>query len=152
SIFSTLSTWPPVAPWSTTTRSSPKRAPIRPAVSPARPAPTITRSCVCAAIALRDHKIRSVHMTYTPALDVDALLAIDIHVHAGVSGTGPRAEAPQAGRNDTLARQTQRTGAGGQTPDETAAYYRERKIAAAIWGIDPLATGGTRPGFVSNDE
>ena len=71
-------------------------------------------------------------MTYTPAVDVDALLAIDIHVHAGVSGTGPRAEAPQSGRDDTLSRQTQRAGAGGQTPDETAAYYRERKIAATI--------------------
>jgi predicted TIM-barrel fold metal-dependent hydrolase len=92
-------------------------------------------------------------MSYSPALDVDALLAIDIHVHAGVSGSGPRAEAPQAGRNDTLARQTQRTGAGGQTPDETAAYYRERKIAAVIWGTDPQSTGGpARPGAVSNDE
>jgi predicted TIM-barrel fold metal-dependent hydrolase len=91
-------------------------------------------------------------MTYTPAVDVDALLAIDIHVHAGVSGKGPRAEAPQAGRQDTLSRQTQRAGAGGQTPDETAAYYRERKIAAAIWGVDPLSTGGARPGSVSNDE
>ncbi|HEY3062206.1 MAG TPA: amidohydrolase family protein [Chloroflexota bacterium] len=92
-------------------------------------------------------------MTYSPAVDVDALLAIDIHVHAGVSGTGPRAEAPQAGRDDTLSRQTQRAGAGGQTPDETAAYYRERKIAAAIWGIDPQSTGGLmRPGAVTNDE
>jgi predicted TIM-barrel fold metal-dependent hydrolase len=91
-------------------------------------------------------------MTYTPAVDVDALLAIDIHVHAGVSGHGPRAESPQAGRDDTLSRQTQRAGAGGQTPDETAAYYRERKIAATIWGIDPLSTGGSRPGSVSNDE
>src|SRR6266536_2693917 len=91
-------------------------------------------------------------MTYSPAVDVDALLAIDIHVHAGVSRKGPRAEAPQAGRDDTLSRQTQRTGAGGQTPDETAAYYRARKIAAAIWGVDPLSTSGLRPGSVSNDE
>jgi uncharacterized protein len=91
-------------------------------------------------------------MTYTPAVDVDALLAIDIHVHAGVSGTGPRAETPRSGRDDTLSRQTQRAGAGGQTPDETAAYYRARKIAAAIWGVDPLSTGGSRPGSVSNDE
>jgi len=92
-------------------------------------------------------------MTYSPAVDVDALLAIDIHVHAGVSGKGPRAEAPQAGRDDTLSRQTQRAGAGDQTPDETAAYYRERKIAAAIWGIDPQSTGGLiRPGAVTNEE
>jgi len=90
-------------------------------------------------------------MTYSPAVDVDALLAIDIHVHAGVSGKGPRAEAAQAGRDDTLSRQTQRAGAGDQTPDETAAYYRERKIAAAIWGIDPQSTGGLiRPGAVTN--
>ncbi len=92
-------------------------------------------------------------MTYSPAVDIDALLAIDIHVHAGVSGKGPRAEAPQAGRDDTLSRQTQRAGAGDQTPDETAAYYRERKIAAAIWGIDPQSTGGLiRPGAVTNEE
>ncbi len=91
-------------------------------------------------------------MTYTPAIDLDALQAIDIHVHAGVSGKNPPAERTGPTRDDTLSRQSARSGAQGQTPDETAAYYRERKIACAIWGVDPQSTGGFRPGGVSNDE
>jgi predicted TIM-barrel fold metal-dependent hydrolase len=91
-------------------------------------------------------------MTYTSAIDVDALFAIDIHVHAGISATAPPTAPSGAPRQDTLSVQTQRTGAGGQTPEQTAAYYRERKIAAAIWGVDPQSTGGFRPGGVSNDE
>jgi predicted TIM-barrel fold metal-dependent hydrolase len=91
-------------------------------------------------------------MTYTSAIDVDALFAIDIHVHAGISATTPSAPPSGAPRQDTLSLQTQRTGAGGQTPEQTAAYYRERKIAAAIWGVDPQSTNGFRPGGVTNDE
>jgi uncharacterized protein len=91
-------------------------------------------------------------MTYSPAIDVDALRAIDIHVHAGVSGKDPPAERTGHTRDDTLARQSQRSGAQGQTPLQTAAYYRERKIACAIWGGDPQSTLGWRPGGVSNDE
>jgi predicted TIM-barrel fold metal-dependent hydrolase len=91
-------------------------------------------------------------MVWTPEkIDVDGLTAIDVHVHAGTSGKAPR---PDSGptRDDTLARATARSGVGGQTPDETAAYYRERKIACAIWGIDGGGTRGARPGAVTNDE
>jgi uncharacterized protein len=91
-------------------------------------------------------------MTYTPAIDVDALFAIDIHVHAGISANNPPAERTGPTRDDTLARQSARSGAQGQTPQETAAYYRERKIACAIWGGDPQSTNGWRQGGVSNDE
>jgi predicted TIM-barrel fold metal-dependent hydrolase len=92
-------------------------------------------------------------MTYQPAVDVDALFAIDIHVHAGVSANNPPPAAPSGPtRDDTLARSTQRGGVGGQTPEQTAAYYRERKIACAIWGVDPLSTNGFRGGGVTNDE
>jgi uncharacterized protein len=93
-------------------------------------------------------------MTYQPAVDVDALTAIDIHVHAGVSAKNPpAAPSPQGvSRDDTLSRTTQRGGVGGQTPEQTAAYYRERKIACAIWGVDPLSTNGFRSGGVTNDE
>ena len=92
-------------------------------------------------------------MAWEPKIDVDSLVAIDVHVHAGVSATASRdggAGAPA--RDDTLARMTQRGGAGGQTPDETAAFYRERKLACAIWGVDTGGTRPTRPGAVSNDE
>jgi uncharacterized protein len=84
-------------------------------------------------------------------IDVDQLTAIDVHVHAGVSGKSPRPAAGPA-RDDTLARATQRSGVGGQTPDETAEFYRQRKIACAIWGVDTGGTRPSRPGAVSNDE
>ena len=91
-------------------------------------------------------------MVWAPdKIDVDQLTAIDVHVHAGRSSKAPAAPAAAA-RDDTLSRTTQRSGVGGQTPDETAAYYRERKIACAIWGVDTGGTRGARPGAVSNDE
>jgi predicted TIM-barrel fold metal-dependent hydrolase len=92
-------------------------------------------------------------MDWQPRIDVDGLTAIDVHVHAGVSGAIPRdANGQSPARDDTLARMTQRGGAGGQTPDETAAFYRQRKIACAMWGVDTGGPRGARPGAVSNDE
>jgi uncharacterized protein len=86
-------------------------------------------------------------------IDVDQLTAIDVHVHAGVSSKSPPPAQPAGPtRDDTLARATQRSGVGGQTPDETAEFYRQRKIACAIWGVDTGGTRPTRPGAVSNDE
>jgi predicted TIM-barrel fold metal-dependent hydrolase len=91
-------------------------------------------------------------MVWAPdKIDLDHLTAIDVHVHAGRSSNAPAAPSAPA-REDTLSRTTQRSGVGGQTPDETAAYYRERKIACAIWGVDTGGTRGARPGAVSNDE
>src|SRR5215204_3384493 len=89
---------------------------------------------------------------YQPTIDVDSLIAIDIHVHAGTSSKAPAPSDAGPTRDDTLARITQRSGVGGQTPEQTAAYYRERKIACAIWGVDTGSTRGARPGAVSNDE
>jgi predicted TIM-barrel fold metal-dependent hydrolase len=92
-------------------------------------------------------------MAWQSSIDVDSLTAIDVHVHAGTSATSPQLAEPSGPtRDDTLARATQRSGVGGQTPDQTAAYYRERKIACAIWGVDMGSTRGARPGAVSNDE
>ncbi|HEV7663614.1 MAG TPA: amidohydrolase family protein [Chloroflexota bacterium] len=91
-------------------------------------------------------------MVWQSSIDVAALTAIDVHVHAGTSAKTPPGEAAAPTRDDTLARATQRSGVGGQTPDQTAAYYRERKIACAIWGIDAGGTRGARPGAVTNDE
>src|SRR6266568_2072337 len=91
-------------------------------------------------------------MPWESRVDVAGLRAIDVHVHAGVSASAPRSEAgPGAGATGVQGIQ-RRTGVGHQTPDETAAYYRERGIAAVIWGVDPQATSGFRPGAVENDE
>jgi uncharacterized protein len=93
-------------------------------------------------------------MPWQSSIDVDGLRAIDVHVHAGVSSTAPPPSAAASGptRDDTLARSTQRSGGGGQTPDQTAEYYRSRKVACAIWGTDAGGTRGARAGAVSNDE
>jgi predicted TIM-barrel fold metal-dependent hydrolase len=92
-------------------------------------------------------------MVWQSSIDVESLTAIDVHVHAGTSGKSPQPPQPAGPtRDDTLARATARSGVGGQTPDQTAAYYRERKIACAIWGVDIGGTRGARPGAVSNDE
>jgi predicted TIM-barrel fold metal-dependent hydrolase len=90
-------------------------------------------------------------MAYAPAVDLDALVAIDVHVHAGVSARKP-SDSPTGSSPRGVADIQRRIGAGPQTPNETAAYYRERKIACAIWGVDPQATNGPRPGAVDNDE
>jgi hypothetical protein len=97
-----------------------------------------------------------VAMAYEPNIDLDNIIGIDVHVHAGVSANAPKAPrqesaAPQGG-SGTLAAMIQRSGASGQTLDETAAWYRERKIACCIWGGDPYASGGFSETSVSNDE
>jgi predicted TIM-barrel fold metal-dependent hydrolase len=91
-------------------------------------------------------------MVWRSTIDLDSLTALDVHVHAGTSAQASPAADAGPTRDDTLARATQRSGVGGQTPDQTAAYYRERKIACAIWGVDPGGTRAPRPGAVSNDE
>jgi predicted TIM-barrel fold metal-dependent hydrolase len=91
-------------------------------------------------------------MVWQSRIDLDRLTAIDVHVHAGTSAHASAGRASAPARDDTLARATQRSGVGGQTPDQTAAYYRQRKIACAIWGVDTGGTREVRPGAVSNDE
>ena len=79
-------------------------------------------------------------MVWQSAIDLSSLVAIDVHVHAGRSAAAPAAETGPT-RDDTLARSTQRMGVGGQTPDETAAYYRERNMDPALAG----RIGGQQP-------
>src|SRR5262245_13712233 len=68
-------------------------------------------------------------MVYQPNIDLEILAAIDVHVHAGRSETAPPLDSTASERQaDTLADMTRRSGAGGQTPDETAAWYRERRM------------------------
>jgi predicted TIM-barrel fold metal-dependent hydrolase len=90
-------------------------------------------------------------MAWQPSFQLDQLRAIDVHVHAGVSGVAPRSAGGPA-RDDTLARMTERSGVGGQTPDETAEFYRQRGLACCMWGVDTGGTRPVRPGAVSNDE
>jgi len=90
-------------------------------------------------------------MGWEPRIDVSSLRAIDVHVHAGISASAPRPDADGAPATGVQGIQ-RRIGVGHQTPDETAAYYRERGIAAVIWGVDAQATNGSRPGAVENDE
>ena len=91
-------------------------------------------------------------MAWEPRIDVAALRAIDVHVHAGISANAPRPGADDGAPATGVQGIQRRIGVGHQTPDETAAYYRERGIAAVIWGVDPQATNGSRPGAVENDE
>jgi len=91
-------------------------------------------------------------MAWESGIDLDELVAIDVHVHAGISAGGPRPAPGDGARPTGVQGIQQRIGAGQQTPDETAAYYRERRIAAVIWGVDPQSTGRSRPGAVSNEE
>jgi hypothetical protein len=81
------------------------------------------------------------------AIDVDQLYAIDVHVHAGSSRPTTDPEVLQS-----AARKHFRTTEGPQTVDETAGYYRERRMACCIWGIDPQDTTGRHHHAVDNDE
>lgn len=79
---------------------------------------------------------------YSPEVDVDALVAIDAHVHVEADASGrtslpPRlAEAAQAYFR-----------ADGVTPDVDgiAAYYRERRMAAVIFTVDARTQLGHDP-------
>ena len=84
-------------------------------------------------------------------MDLSNVKAIDVHVHAGRSGSAPSQPGGPA-RDDTLSRMTARSGAGGQTPDETADFYRQRGLMCCMWGTDGGGTRPARPGAVTNDE
>lgn len=91
-------------------------------------------------------------MAYLPNIDLNTIIGIDVHVHAGRSADAPALDRGDGRGGGTLAEMMTRSGAAGQTPDETAAWYRERGIACCIWGGDPNASGGFGEGGVSNDE
>ncbi|MFD8636774.1 amidohydrolase family protein [Streptomyces sp. NPDC059533] len=84
----------------------------------------------------------------TPALDLDALTAIDVHTHAEVSKDGHGALSPElfgASENYFKAH-----GHRQPTIDEMAAHYRERRMAAVVFTVDAEhATGHPR---ISNEE
>jgi predicted TIM-barrel fold metal-dependent hydrolase len=81
-------------------------------------------------------------------INVENLVAIDVHTHAEVSSKG------HASLSDDL---SEASGAyfkteGNRKPtlEETAAYYRERRMAAVIFTVDAESATGTEP--VPNEE
>jgi predicted TIM-barrel fold metal-dependent hydrolase len=78
----------------------------------------------------------------TAALDVDALTALDVHVHAHAADSG---ETEVAG----AARQYFGETGVPLALDDVAAYYRERRMACVVFTVDEHLTG--RP-VVANDD
>jgi uncharacterized protein len=80
-------------------------------------------------------------------LDIDSLVAIDIHTHVEVSRDGHDSLSPE------LLSASQRyfdTGGRQATVDGLASYYRERRMAAVVFTVDAEhATGHAR---ISNEE
>src|ERR1700758_1539034 len=69
------------------------------------------------------------------AMDIDNLVAIDVHTHVHKSVNAPKANPED---NESLAAMAAyfKTAAASFTVDDLAAYYRERKMAAVTFTID----------------
>jgi uncharacterized protein len=76
---------------------------------------------------------------YQPRLNLDQLVAIDVHTHANISGRAPRD--PCARDFDEAMAKYFRSGRP-PTPTEVAQYYRERRMAAVIFTVDAEAAAG----------
>ena len=70
---------------------------------------------------------------YEPAIDLDAIEAIDMHVHIEVDGHGHSSLPP-----DLVEAASRYFSADGPRPDldSVAAYYRERRMAAVVFTVD----------------
>lgn len=79
---------------------------------------------------------------YEPSIDVDALAAIDVHVHVEVDDHG-RASLP----DDLVAAASKYFAADASRPDldSIAAYYRERRMAAVVFTVDAETRLGHPP-------
>src|ERR1700757_3548764 len=82
----------------------------------------------------------SIHDVYRYAqdnnvMDIDNLVAIDVHTHVHKSVNAPKANPED---NESLAAMAAyfKTAAASFTVDDLAAYYRERKMAAVTFTID----------------
>ena len=78
-------------------------------------------------------------------MDVENLVAIDVHTHVHRSVNAPPASADE---NEHLAAMAKyfKTAAAAFTVDDLAAYYRERNMAAVTFTIDNQARRKTRRG------
>ena len=73
-------------------------------------------------------------------IDVDAVVAIDVHTHAEVARTGEDGLKPEW--REAAARHFR--GGGLPTADDVAAYYRARNMAAVIFSVDAETRTGAR--------
>lgn len=85
-------------------------------------------------------------------IDIDNIVAIDIHTHAEEPCCGPRDDGYDEFQAGMAAYFRNPAGARGMLPtvEETAAYYRERRIAAVIFPVDAERETGFRR--YSNDD
>jgi uncharacterized protein len=83
----------------------------------------------------------------TTSLDLDALVAIDVHTHAEISADGHPSlpDHLEAGKTAHFGAEQGQYGI-----DEMAAYYRERRMAAVVFTVDAEAATGHPP--ISNEE
>ena len=81
-------------------------------------------------------------------IDLDSIVAIDMHTHAEISRDGHRSLPPSLMDGSA----TYFRVAGERTPsiDDLAAYYRERRIAAVVFTVDAETATGHPP--VSSEE
>jgi predicted TIM-barrel fold metal-dependent hydrolase len=82
-----------------------------------------------------------------PAMDVEALTAIDVHVHVHASVHGQ--EEPQE-RLQEMAEYFRAGKVQAHTVPAIAEYYRYRRMAAVVFGVDTV--GDDSPGKPSNEE
>ncbi|MFG3203692.1 amidohydrolase family protein [Streptomyces sp. NPDC048192] len=83
-----------------------------------------------------------------PALNIDDLVAIDVHTHAEVSAKGHSSLDDHL--HDASSAYFKVEGNRKPTLEETAAYYRQRKMAAVVFTVDAESATGTAP--VPNEE
>ena len=79
---------------------------------------------------------------YQPAIDVDAITAIDMHVHIEIDAHGHSSLPP-----DLAEAASRYFKADGPRPDldSVAAYYRERRMAAVVFTVDAETQLGQEP-------
>lgn len=79
---------------------------------------------------------------YEPALDLDALTAIDVHVHIEIDHAGHASLPP-----DLVEAASKYFSTDGPRPeiDAVAAYYRERSMAAVVFTVDARTQLGHEP-------
>ena len=84
------------------------------------------------------------------AVDPSAVTAIDVHVHVHASVAASDADEAGGERLKAMAEYFRTDGVTANTTPDIAAYYRERNMAAVVFGVDSARNG--RPGAPSNEE
>nr|AQQ75319.1 hypothetical protein [uncultured bacterium] len=83
-----------------------------------------------------------------PSLNLDEIVAIDVHTHAEISAAGHRSLSPELAA--ASARYFRVHGNREPTIAELAAHYRERKMAAVVFTVDAETATGHPP--IANEE